>query len=37
MVLCSLTASAFEARRRGSCFNLQTRRPELFGDLSAPR
>lgn len=37
MVVCSLTVSAFEARRRGSCFNLQTRRPELYGDLTTLR
>lgn len=33
MVLCDLTAEAFEARRRARCFNLQTRRPEIYGDL----
>jgi predicted amidohydrolase len=37
MVTCRLTAAAFEVRRRGSCFNLQTRRPELYGELSVPR
>lgn len=33
MVVCDLTAEAFEARRRARCFNLQTRRPEIYGDL----
>lgn len=37
MVLCPLTSEAFAARRRASCFNLQTRRPELYGDLSVLR
>jgi len=33
MVVCDLAAEAFEARRRARCFNLQTRRPEIYGDL----
>lgn len=33
MVVCDLTAEAFEARRRSRCFNLQTRRPEIYGDI----
>ncbi len=34
MILCDLPAEAYDARRRGRCFNLQTRRPEIYGDIS---
>ncbi|MCD6362065.1 MAG: hypothetical protein J7M38_14505 [Armatimonadetes bacterium] len=33
MIVCDLSAEAYEARRRIRCFNLQTRRPEVYGDL----
>ena len=33
MVLCQIEADGFEARRRGRCFNLQTRRPEIYGEI----
>ena len=33
MVVCDLEAELFEARRRARCFNLQTRRPEIYGDI----
>ncbi len=33
MVVCDLTAEAYEARRTSRCFNLQTRRPEIYGDI----
>ncbi len=33
MVVCDLTAEAYESRRRSRCFNLQTRRPEIYGDI----
>jgi len=36
MVICRLEAEAFAQRREGRCFNLQTRRPELYGPLAAP-
>jgi predicted amidohydrolase len=34
MVICDLKAEAYEARRRARCFNLQTRRPEIYGELA---
>lgn len=34
MVLHRLTAAPYEARRRAACFNLQTRRPEIYGGLA---
>jgi len=33
MVVARLRARAYKARRTGCCFNLQTRRPEVYGDL----
>jgi len=33
MVVYDLEAEAFNARRRARCFNLQTRRPEIYGDI----
>ncbi len=33
MVVCGLAAEAFNLRRRGRCFNLQTRRPEIYGEI----
>ncbi len=36
MVVCDLDAEAFNVRRRARCFNLQTRRPEIYGDISRP-
>ena len=36
MVVATLEASKFEERRSGRCFNLVTRRPELFGEISRP-
>ncbi len=33
MVVCDMEEEAFEARRRERCFNLQTRRPEIYGEL----
>jgi N-carbamoylputrescine amidase len=33
MVVCDLDADEFESRRRARCFNLQTRRPEIYGEL----
>ena len=36
MVVVELQAGAVAARRRQSCFNLQTRRPEVFGALVRP-
>lgn len=35
MVICELRADAYDSRRRSRCFNLQTRRPEIYGDLAA--
>jgi N-carbamoylputrescine amidase len=34
MVIVDLKADVFDARRKGSCFNLQTRKPELYGALT---
>ena len=34
LVVCRLSAEAFAARRRSACFNLQTRRPELYSELA---
>lgn len=34
MVVCDLEAELFELRRRARCFNLQTRRPEIYGEIS---
>ncbi len=34
MVICELSAEAYAARRRAACFNLQTRRPEIYGALA---
>lgn len=34
MVICDLKAEAYEARRKGRCFNLQTRRPEVYWELA---
>ncbi len=36
MVVATLDASKFEERRSGRCFNLITRRPELYGEISRP-
>ena len=36
MVLATLHAEAYNARRREACFNLRTRRPEVYGDLCRP-
>jgi N-carbamoylputrescine amidase len=36
MVVTSLDPELFKERRREPCFNLQTRRPEVFGVLSEP-
>jgi len=36
IVVQRLEASAYEARRRSACFNLQTRRPEIYGELCEP-
>lgn len=33
MVICELEAELFELRRRSRCFNLQTRRPEIYGEI----
>ncbi len=33
LVVCHLEAEDFEMRRRGRCFNLQTRRPEIYGEI----
>ena len=33
LVMRRLSAAAFQARRESACFNLQTRRPELYWDL----
>lgn len=33
MVVVRLEAADYEARRTGTCFNLQTRRPEIYGEL----
>lgn len=33
MVVCDLEAEEFAARRRARCFNLQTRRPEIYGEI----
>lgn len=33
MVVCDLDAEAYRSRRRGRCFNLQTRRPEIYGEI----
>ena len=33
MVICDLNAEAYEARRKGRCFNLQTRRPEVYWEI----
>lgn len=33
MVVCELEAETFNARRRARCFNLQTRRPEIYGEI----
>lgn len=33
MVISDLRAEDYEVRRRARCFNLQTRRPEIYGDL----
>jgi predicted amidohydrolase len=35
MVVCRLEADAYDLRRRSACFNLQTRRPEIYGELAA--
>lgn len=35
-VVARLEAAAYDARRRNVCFNLQTRRPELYGRLCEP-
>ena len=32
MVICDLAAELYNARRRARCFNLQTRRPEIYGE-----
>ena len=34
MVVCDLDAESFNVRRRARCFNLQTRRPEIYGEIS---
>lgn len=34
MVVCDLSAATYEDRRKGRCFNLQTRRPEIYGELA---
>jgi len=34
MVICDLRAEAYEARRKSRCFNLQTRRPELYWEIA---
>jgi len=36
MVVCRLQAELFAQRRKASCFNLQTRRPEIYGELTKP-
>jgi len=36
MVVAKLEAKAFQDRRSGRCFNLLTRRPGLFGEISRP-
>lgn len=36
IVVTRLNAAAYEARRQGVCFNLQTRRPEIYGELTRP-
>jgi predicted amidohydrolase len=36
MVVANLEASKYEERRSGRCFNLVTRRPRLFGEISLP-
>ncbi|MGI5816777.1 MAG: carbon-nitrogen hydrolase family protein [Armatimonadota bacterium] len=33
IVLCDLEAELFDLRRRARCFNLQTRRPEIYGEI----
>lgn len=33
MIVCDLKKAAYETRRRSRCFNLQTRRPEIYSDL----
>ena len=33
MIVCEMKAELYEARRKGRCFNLQTRRPEIYGDI----
>ncbi|MGC9319744.1 MAG: nitrilase-related carbon-nitrogen hydrolase [Armatimonadota bacterium] len=33
MVVCDLEAEAYRSRRRSRCFNLQTRRPEIYGAI----
>ena len=33
MVVCELEAELYELRRRARCFNLQTRRPEIYGEI----
>jgi len=35
MVVARLNTKDYEARRAAACFNLQTRRPDLYGDLCA--
>jgi predicted amidohydrolase len=34
MIFCDLEAEMFEAQRKNRCFNLQTRRPEIYGEIS---
>jgi len=34
MVVCDLSAEDYQARRRSRCFNLQTRRPEVYWELA---
>ncbi len=34
LIVCRLSAQAYESRRRSACFNLQTRRPELYTALA---
>lgn len=35
MVVCDLDAESYRKRRRSRCFNLQTRRPEIYGEICA--